>query len=110
LRLEKLLVHQLDVLGSELLPIGRQVVTPSGKRTDILAVDPAGDLYIIELKRDRTPREAIAQLLDYGSWAANLTHEDLLAIYNTGNPQVPFEKLPSAPGVKTANMGAARDE
>lgn len=92
LRLEKLLVDQLDVLGSELFPIGRQVITTSGKRTGILAIDPAGELYVIELKRDRTPREAIAQLLDYGSWAAKLTHDELLAIYNASKPSAPFEE------------------
>lgn len=92
LRLEKLLVHQLEVLGSELFPIGRQVITTSGKRTDILAIDPAGELYVIELKRDRTPREAVAQLLDYGSWAAQLTHDDLLVIYNANKPSAPFEE------------------
>jgi hypothetical protein len=92
LRLEKLLAVQLDVLGSELLGIGRQVITPTGKRADILAIDPAGELYVIELKRDRTPREAIAQLLDYGSWASELTHEQLLAIYREQQPDLPFEQ------------------
>jgi len=91
-RLEKLLFVQLDVLGSELLAIGRQVTTPTGKRADVLAIDPAGELYVIELKKDRTPREAIAQLLDYGSWASKLTHEQLLAIYNDQHPKRPFEQ------------------
>ena len=40
LRLERLLAAQPDVLGSELLAIGRQVITPTGKRADVLAIDP----------------------------------------------------------------------
>jgi hypothetical protein len=27
-----------------------------------------GRIHVIELKRDRTPREVVAQILDYGSW------------------------------------------
>ena len=95
-RLEELLAHQLDVLGSDLLAIGRQVITPSGKRADVLAVDPTGDLYVIELKRDRTPRDAVAQVLDYGSWASKLSHEEILEIYQEQHPDIPFEQAFSA--------------
>lgn len=91
-RLEELLVQHLDVLGFDLMPVGRQVITPAGKRADILAIDAAGELYVIELKKDRTPRDAIAQLLDYGSWASTLTHDDLLTTYAAHNPGLAFEK------------------
>src|SRR3546814_10552761 len=53
--------------------IGREVTIENGGRIDILAIDREGDLSIIELKRDRTPREVIAQVLDYASWVAGLT-------------------------------------
>jgi hypothetical protein len=56
-RLESLLEQQLDVLGLDLMPMGRQVQTPSGKRADILAIDTTGELFVIELKKDRTPRD-----------------------------------------------------
>lgn len=36
---------------------GRKVQTPSGKRADILAIDTTGELFVIELKKDRTPRD-----------------------------------------------------
>jgi RecB family endonuclease NucS len=45
-------------------------VTSYGKRIDILAIDAEGTLYVLELKRDQTPRGIVAQLLDYGSRAA----------------------------------------
>jgi hypothetical protein len=35
----------------------------------VLGVDVEGRIHVIELKRDRTPREVVAQILDYGSWA-----------------------------------------
>ena len=65
--LEDLLAGDISVLGLDLLLIGRQVPTAHGKRIDLLGVDPDGVLYVIELKRDRTPREVVAQTLDYGS-------------------------------------------
>jgi hypothetical protein len=39
-----------------------------------------GNLVILELKRDRTPREIVAQALDYASWAKDLTYEEIEAI------------------------------
>jgi hypothetical protein len=38
-------------------------------------------LVLIELKRDRTPRELIAQALDYASWVEQLTPEKIVQIY-----------------------------
>ena len=44
-------------------------------------MDADGKLVVIELKRDRTPREVVAQLLDYGSWIRTLGDEDIAAIF-----------------------------
>ena len=41
-----------------------------------------GDLTIVEMKRDKAPREAIAQILDYGAWVKNLTTPRLHSIAN----------------------------
>ena len=48
---------------------------------DLLAVDAEGRVHVLELKRDRTPRDAVAQALDYGSWVAGLSLEDLEQIH-----------------------------
>jgi RecB family endonuclease NucS len=56
-----------DLLGRDLLVIGRQVSTTSGP-LDLLAIDESGALHIIELKRSMLPREAVAQALDYAAW------------------------------------------
>ena len=79
-RLEDWLMADLGLLGQRLLIIGRQVPTEFGGYIDLLALDASGDLVIIELKRDRTPREVTAQLLDYASWAAELSAERIVAI------------------------------
>jgi hypothetical protein len=69
-RLEELLSKDPTLIGEPLLLVGRQVPTAYGGRIDLLAVDADGYLCVLELKRDRTPREVVAQLLDYASWLA----------------------------------------
>ena len=63
-----------------LLVIGSEVLTPYGKRLDLLAIDADGNLHVLELKRDKTPREVVAQVLDYGSWVSTLSRDDVIDI------------------------------
>jgi RecB family endonuclease NucS len=53
--------------------IGHQENTLDKGRIDLLAIAPDASLILIELKRDRTPREVVAQALDYASWVDDLT-------------------------------------
>src|ERR1051325_6763367 len=80
-RLEDWLAQDLGLLGRELLFIDRQVITPAG-RLDILAMDENGGLVVIELKKDKTPREVVAQVLDYGSWATQQSYESIAERYS----------------------------
>jgi hypothetical protein len=47
----------------------------------VLGVDEEGRIHVVEAKRDRTPREAVAQLLDYGSWAQTITLDKAADIF-----------------------------
>jgi hypothetical protein len=47
---------------------------------DLLCIDSSGSLVIVELKRDRTPREVTAQALNYASWVKDLDAEEIDAI------------------------------
>ena len=76
-RLEDWIAKDSSLLSIEILLIGRQVSTPYGGRIDLLGIDRQGDISIIELKRDRTPRDVIAQILDYASWVRQLTYNEL---------------------------------
>lgn len=85
-QLEDMIVANPELLSDELMLIGRQEDTGFGGRIDLLAVSPDGSLSLIELKRDRTPREVVAQALDYASWVEKLTPSDISAIYSRFKP------------------------
>ncbi len=80
--LEDMIVAAPKMLSDEWMLIGRQESTGVGGIIDLLAVAPDGALVLIELKRDRTPREVVAQALDYASWVEKLKPEDIAAIYS----------------------------
>ena len=56
----------------KLLIIGRQVTTNLGSIIDLLGIDREGNTVVIELKRDRTPRDTLAQALEYASFVEEL--------------------------------------
>lgn len=88
--LHQFLKQDPSLLGIPLLVIGSEVPTPYGKRLDLLAVDGDGNLHVLELKRDKTPREVVAQVLDYGSWVSTLSRDDVIDIAEKYLDQ-PFE-------------------
>lgn len=91
-RLERLLIEDPNLLGRKLLIVGQQVQTASDNRLDLLAIDASGNLHIIELKRDRTPRDVVAQALDYASWIRTLTYDDIVEIYDNFDSSREFEE------------------
>jgi len=81
-RLENWLNQDISILSANLLIIGRQVETDYGKYIDLLCLNSNGDLVIVELKKDKTPREVTAQVLDYASWVKDLSHEKIRSLAN----------------------------
>lgn len=79
--LEEMIVKAPSILSDEWMLIGRQEETGYGGRIDLLAIAPDGSIVLIELKRDRTPREVVAQAIDYAGWVEELKPEDIAAIY-----------------------------
>lgn len=84
--LEEMIVAAPQLLSDEWMLIGRQEDTGLGGRIDLLAIAPDGSLILIEIKRDKTPREVVAQALDYASWVEKLAGEDIAAIYRRFKP------------------------
>jgi RecB family endonuclease NucS len=69
-----------ELLGTDVLIVGRQTPTPSGP-LDLLAINGDGRLVVIENKRERTPREVLAQTIDYAAWVNTLTFDEVETIY-----------------------------
>lgn len=81
-RLENILDENIGIASPNWLLIGRQVRTDYGKVIDLLAIDRDANLVILELKRDKTYRDIIAQVLDYGSWIRELKDEQIAQIFD----------------------------
>jgi len=79
--LENALAAKIDILNSGWLIFGRQVQTSYNKYIDLLAIDQDGNIIVIELKRDKTPRDVVAQAIDYASWVKKLKSEQISEIF-----------------------------
>ena len=69
--LEETLASNPDMLMPGLTLVGRQTRTEGGP-LDLLGVDRDGRLTLFELKRGSLNRDAVAQVMDYGSWLESL--------------------------------------
>ena len=81
-RIENWLEKDISIIANDLLVIGRQVETDFGGVIDLLCLELDGDVIIVELKRDKTPREISAQTLDYASWVKDLSNDKITEIAN----------------------------
>ena len=91
--LEEIIEADPDILDQPVMIVGRQVPTDHGKFIDLLAIDSEGVLHILELKRHLTPRDVVAQVLDYGSWVGSLSHDQVIDIFdNYATEGLAFER------------------
>ncbi len=81
--LEKWLESNPDAILEDggILIIGRQVRTDLGGFIDLLGVDRRGRAVVVELKRDRTPRDVVAQALEYAAFAERLDADALEGVF-----------------------------
>lgn len=70
-----------DILGEELLIVGKEVPLPSGIRVDLLAVDKKASLVVIELKRGESDSDVEWQAIKYVSYCSNMLSEDIFSCY-----------------------------
>lgn len=80
-QLEDMIVAAPQILSNEWMLIGRQEQTGMGGRVDLLGIAPDASLVLIELKRNKTPREIVAQAIDYAAWVEKLNAEKISQIY-----------------------------
>lgn len=79
--LELLLRDNIEILNKGWLVISNQVRTDAGKIIDILCIDHDGDMVVVELKKDLTPREVTAQVIDYAASVSKMTVEEIAQLY-----------------------------
>jgi hypothetical protein len=80
-QLEDWIVNEPIILNLDMMVVGRQIHTYYGGYIDILGLNRDGDLIIIELKKNKTPRDVVAQCLDYASWVCDLNYEQILELH-----------------------------
>lgn len=89
--LEAMIVAEPRILSEEWMLIGRQENTRTSGVVDLLAIAPDASLVLIELKRSKTPRDVVAQALDYASWLQELDAEQVRGIYERFKPRRSLE-------------------
>lgn len=88
-----------QILGEPLLIIGKELVLPSGKRLDLLAIDIQGALVIIELKRDDSGADVEWQAIKYASYCSSFTQDEIYEYFaeylgtNDDDAQVKIEEF-----------------
>jgi Holliday junction resolvase-like predicted endonuclease len=93
--LEEILVKSPNLLLSGLKLVGRQTETPGGP-LDLLGVDEDGRLIVFELKKGTLTRDAVAQIVDYASYLAELVEisvPDLNNLISQGSGKFGVEKI-----------------
>ncbi len=66
-----------EILGEPLLIISKELVLPSDRRLDLLAVDEQGTLVIIELKRDYSGSDTEWQAIKYASYCSSFSNDEI---------------------------------
>ena len=87
---EKWIKTNPKILGEDILIIGEQVYTKSGP-LDFLGIDNSGNMVIVELKRDKLPRECLAQAIDYASDIATWDVDKLSEVCMQYNGQTLYD-------------------
>ncbi len=77
--LEDILTANPGMLMHGLTLVGRQVPVATGY-IDLLGIDNEGKLTVFELKREKLTRNAVAQVLDYGSYLESLSESKLATL------------------------------
>lgn len=79
--LEELIKDNIEILNNSWMVIGNQVKTKAGKYIDILCLDYDGDLVVIELKKDMTPRDVTAQVIDYAASVSEMSVAEIAQVF-----------------------------
>lgn len=108
--IQKWVESDISIISDDLILIGSKVITDHNKEIDILAIDSEGDLVIIELKRDKTPREVVSQALDYAAYCATLSEDDINKLLQKCGSSETVEDLLIAKGFSYEDIDINEDQ
>ena len=74
------LADYISAIEPPLLVVGRDVATDSGNLIDLLCLDGAGDVVVVECKRREAPRRLTARVLGHDAWVADLSSERIVSL------------------------------
>lgn len=66
-----------EILGEPFMIISKELILPSGRRLDLLAVDKEGALVVIELKRDDSGSDVEWQAIKYASYCSSFSYDEI---------------------------------
>src|SRR5487761_372918 len=66
-----------EIVGEDLLVIAKELILPSDRRLDLLAVDKEGAIVVIELKRDDSGSDVEWQAIKYASYCSSFSQDDI---------------------------------
>lgn len=66
-----------QILGEDLMIIGKEMTLPSGKRLDLLGIDKQAALVVVELKRDDSGQSVEWQAIKYASYCSNMSDKEI---------------------------------
>jgi hypothetical protein len=90
--LEEILVKSPELLFPGLKLVSRQSETTGGP-LDLLGVDEDGSLVVFELKRGSLTRDAVAQVIDYGSYLSELEPNELSAHISANSGKLGIDEI-----------------
>ncbi len=98
-----------SLLAEGLTVVGRQLHVDGGF-IDLLCIDIQGRWVVVELKRDRLYREAVAQALDYAASIKTLPETELFELVRSNLERL-GERAPTSESLETlfANQSGSRD-
>ena len=81
--MQEWLANQADALGEELLIIQKEFdgFDDTRERLDLLAIDKAGNLVVIENKLDDSGRDVVWQALKYASYCSTLSKSQIADVF-----------------------------
>lgn len=82
-----------EITDTDVMTLASHLKLPSGGELDLLLIDSVGNLYLVELKRGKGHREAIAQLLDYASDLQQMDESQILEKSGINSLREVFEEF-----------------